>query len=124
MTNSVAGAGGSTEEVLARHWRDFQAGDVESILKDYAPDAMVITPNGTRKGVAEIRAAFTTMFTEIMPAKTSTSKLEKEVVEGELAFIVWSGSSDTYEISFATDTFLIRGGKIVMQTFAPVMEKK
>jgi ketosteroid isomerase-like protein len=124
MTNSVAGAGGSTEEVLARHWRDFQAGDVESILKDYAPDAMVITPNGTRKGVAEIRAAFTTMFTEIMPAKTSTSKLEKEVVEGELAFIVWSGSSGTHRIPFATDTFLVRGGKIVMQTFAPVMEKK
>jgi ketosteroid isomerase-like protein len=121
MTNLAAG---STEAVLARHWRDFQAGDVESILKDYAPDAMVITPNGTRKGVAEIRAAFTTMFTEIMPAKTSTSKLEKEVVEGELAFIVWSGSSDKYKISFATDTFLIRGGKIVMQTFAPVMEKK
>jgi hypothetical protein len=124
MTNSVAGSGGSTEEVLARHWRDFQAGDVESILKDYAPEAMVITPNGTRKGVAEIREAFQTMFTEIMPAKTSTSKLEKEVVEGELAFIVWSGSSDKYKISFATDTFLIRGGKIVMQTFAPVMEKK
>ena len=124
MTNSVAGSGGSTEEVLARHWRDFQAGDVESILKDYAPDAMVITPNGTRKGVAEIRAAFTTMFTDIMPAKSSTSKLEKKVVEGELAFIVWSGSSDKYKISFATDTFLIRGGKIVAQTFAPVMEKK
>jgi SnoaL-like domain len=124
MTSSVAGSGGSTEEVLARHWRDFQAGDVESILKDYAQEAMVITPNGTRKGVGQIREAFQTMFTEIMPAKTSASKLEKEVVEGELAFIVWSGSSDKYKISFATDTFLIRGGKIVMQTFAPVMEKK
>jgi hypothetical protein len=124
MTNSVAGSGGSTEEVLARHWRDFQAGDVESILKDYAPDAMVITAQATRKGVAQIRAAFETLFAEIMPAKTSTAKLEKEVVEGELAFILWSGSSDKYKIPFATDTFLVRGGKIVRQTFAAVMEKK
>jgi ketosteroid isomerase-like protein len=120
----MAGSGGSTAEVLARHWRDFQAGDVDSILKDYAPDAMVVTPQATRKGVAQIREAFQMMFTEIMPAKTSTSKLEKEVVEGELAFILWTGSSDKYNISFATDTFLIRGGKIVAQTFAPVMEKK
>src|ERR1700678_584815 len=124
MTNSAAGSGGSTEEVLARHWRDFQAGDVESILKDYAPDAMVITAQATRKGVAQIRAAFETLFAEIMPAKTSTAKLGKEVVEGEVAFILWSGSSDKYKIPFATDTFLVRGGKIVRQTFAAVMEKK
>src|ERR1700689_5771687 len=108
MTNSVAGSGGSTEEVLARHWRDFQAGDVESILKDYAPEAMVITPNGTRKGVGQIREAFKTMFSEIMPGNTSTSKWEKQVVEGEVAFIVWSGSSGTYKIPFATDIFLGR----------------
>jgi len=124
MTNSKAGSGGSTEEVLARHWRDFRAGDVESILADYAPDAMVITPQATRNGVAQIREAFNALFAGVMPPKTSTTKLEKEVVEGELAFIVWSGSSDKYNIPFATDTFLVRGGKIVRQTFAAVMEKK
>ena len=124
MTNAKAGSGGSTEEVLARHWRDFKAGDVDSILADYAPDALVITPHATRKGVGQIREAFKEMFAGIMPPDTSTTKLEKEVVEGELAFIVWSGSSDKYSIPFATDTFLVRGGKIVRQTFAAVMEKK
>ena len=124
MTNSKAGSGGSTEDVLARHWRDFRAGDLDSILADYAADAMVITPQATRKGVAQIREAFKTMFAEIMPTKTSTAKLEKEVVEGEVALIVWSGKSDKYNIPFATDTFLVREGKIVKQTFAAVMEKK
>ena len=124
MTNSKAGSGGSTEEVLARHWRDFKAGDVDSILADYAPDATVITPQATRKGVGQIGEAFKELFAGIMPPKTSTTKLEKEVVEGELAFILWSGSSDKYNIPFATDTFLVRGGKIVRQTFAAVMEKK
>ena len=124
MTETKAGSGGTTKEVLDRHWRDFLAGDVEAILKDYAADAFVITPLATRKGVAEIREAFKTMFGEIMPPGTSTAKLSKEEIVGEVAFIVWSGSSDKYSIPFATDTFLIRGGKIVGQTFAPVMEKK
>ncbi|HEY0702439.1 MAG TPA: nuclear transport factor 2 family protein [Candidatus Acidoferrales bacterium] len=124
MTETKAGSGGTTKEVLDRHWRDFRAGDVESILKDYAADAFLITPGGTRKGLAEIREAFTAFFTDMMPAATSQAKLDKEVIVGEVAFIVWAGSSDKYNISFATDTFLIRGGKIVSQTFAPVMEKK
>jgi hypothetical protein len=124
MVETKAGSGGSTKEVLDRHWRDFLAGDVAAILKDYAAEAFVITPNGTRRGLAEIRAAFQTMFAEIMPPATSSAKLSKEEIVGEVAFIVWSGSSEKYEIPFATDTFLIRGGKIVAQTFAPVMEKR
>jgi hypothetical protein len=124
MTETKAGSGGSTKEVLDRHWRDFLAGDVEAILKDYAADAFLITPMATRRGHKEIREGFKTMFTEIMPPGTSTAKLSKEEIVGEVAFIVWSGSADKYNIPFATDTFLIRGGKIVAQTFAPVMEKK
>jgi SnoaL-like protein len=123
-TETKAGSGGSTKEVLDRHWRDFLAGDVEAILKDYAAEAFVITPNGTRRGHGEIREAFRTMFAEIMPPGSSTAKLSKEEIVGEMAFIVWSGSSEKYSISFATDTFLIREGKIGAQTFAAVMEKK
>jgi hypothetical protein len=124
VTGTKAGAGGTTKEVLDRHWRDFLAGDVESILKDYAAEAFVITPSGTRRGLGEIRAAFQTMFAEIMPPGSSAARLSKEEIVGEVAFIVWSGTSEKYEIPFATDTFVIRGGKIVAQTFAPVMEKK
>lgn len=123
-TQTKAGSGGTTKEVLDRHWRDFLAGDVEEILKDYAAEAFVITPNGTRRGLGEIREAFQALFAGVMPPGTSSAKLSKEEIVGEMAFIVWSGSSEKYNISFATDTFLIRGGKIVAQTFAAVMEKK
>jgi hypothetical protein len=124
MTETKAGSGGTTKEVLDRHWRDFLAGDVEEILKDYAADAFLITPQATRRGRAEIGEGFKRVFAEILPPGTSTATLSKEEIVGEMAFIVWSGSSDTYNIPFATDTFLIRGGKIVGQTFAAVMEKK
>jgi ketosteroid isomerase-like protein len=122
MTN--AKAGGSTEEVLARHWRDFQAGDVEAIMADYAADAVLISTMGTLKGHAQIREAFGSIFSHLFPPGASTLKLEKQVVEGETAYIVWSGSAPKFDVPFATDTFWIRDGKIAVQTFAAKMDKK
>jgi ketosteroid isomerase-like protein len=122
MTN--ANAGEQTEKTLARHWRDFNAGDVDAIMADYAADAILVTAQGTRKGHAEIRGGFMRLFAEIFPPKSSSTKLEKQVVEGELAYIIWSGSSPKFNIPFATDTFVVRDGKIVMQTFAAQMEPK
>jgi len=121
---AIINEGEQTEKTLARHWRDFGACDLESIMADYAPDAVLVTAWATRKGHAEIREGFKMIFAEIFPPKMSTVKLEKQVVEGELAFIVWSGSSPKYNVPFATDTFVIRDGKIVLQTFAAQMDEK
>jgi ketosteroid isomerase-like protein len=122
MTNENAGA--ETEKVLARHWRDFVAGDLESIMADYAQDAILLSAMGTLKGHAQIRPMFESIFSHLFPKGTSTLKLEKQSVEGELGFIVWSGSAPKYEVPFATDTFWIREGKIATQTFAANMVKK
>ena len=122
MTNADAVA--ETENVLARHWRDFVAGDLESIMADYAADALLVSAMGTLKGHAQIRPMFESIFSHLFPAGTSTLKLEKQTVEGELGFIIWSGSAPKYEVPFATDTFWIRDGKILVQTFAANMVKK
>jgi hypothetical protein len=117
-------AGQSTEEVLTRHWRDFRAGDIESIMSDYAPDAVLVSAMGTLKGHAQIRAAFESIFVHLFPAGTSTLKLEKQSFEAELGFIIWSGTAPNYDVPFATDTFWVRDGKISVQTFAAQMIKK
>jgi ketosteroid isomerase-like protein len=117
-------AGESTEEVLTRHWRDFVAGDIESIMSDYAQDAMLVSAMGTLKGHPQIRPAFESIFAHLFPAGTSTLKLEKQSIEGELGFIIWSGTAPKYDVPFATDTFWVRGGKISVQTFAAHMIKK
>jgi ketosteroid isomerase-like protein len=122
MTNADAVA--ETENVLARHWRDFVAGNLESIMADYAADALLVSAMGTLKGHAQIRPMFESIFSHLFPAGTSTLKLEKQTVEGELGFIIWSGSAPKYEVPFATDTFWIRDGKILVQTFAANMVKK
>jgi hypothetical protein len=124
MTTTKAGSGGSTEEVLVRHWRDFQAGDVDAIIADYAADAVLISTMGTLKGHAQIREAFGSIFSHLFPPGASSFKMEKQVVEGETAYIVWSGSAPKFDVPFATDTFWIRDGKIAVQTFAAKMDKK
>ena len=116
--------GDSTEQVLARHWRDFVSGDLESIISDYAPDALLVSAMGTLKGHAQIRPMFESIFSHLFPPGTSTLKLEKQTIEGELAFIIWSASAPKYEVPFATDTLWIREGKIAVQTFAANMVKK
>ena len=110
-----------TEKTLLHHWQAFEAGDVETIMSDYATDAVLITPDGPLKGHAQIRS----MFEKFLRIPNSISlNLAKQIVEGEMAYILWSGSSALYNATFATDTFVMRDGKIVAQTFAAQLEKK
>jgi len=113
-----------TGKILLHHWQAFGAGDVEAIMADYADDAALITPEGTLKGLAQIRSLFANIFANMFPAGKTSLNLTKQVVEGEIAYIRWSGHSPFYNAPFATDTFVIRDGKIVAQTFAAQLEAK
>ena len=113
-----------TEKTLLHHWQAFGAGDIEAIMADYAEDAVLITRDGVVKGQAQIQSLFVQMFTNMFPPDETSLNLSKQVVEGEIAYILWSGSSPYYNIPFATDTFVIRDRKIVAQTFAAQLEGK
>ena len=113
-----------TEKTLLHHWQAFEAGDVETIMSDYATDAVLITPDGPLKGHAQIRSMFEKIFADMFPPNSISLNLAKQIVEGEMAYILWSGSSALYNATFATDTFVMRDGKIVAQTFAAQLEKK
>ena len=113
-----------TEKTLLRHWQAFEAGDIEALMADYAEDAVLITPDGALKGQAQIQSLFVQMFTNMFPPDKTSLNLAKQVVDGEIAYILWSGSSPHYNAPFATDTFVIRDGKIVAQTFAAQLEAK
>jgi hypothetical protein len=42
----------------------------------------------------------------------------QQIVDGEHAYIFWKAESDNYDVPLGTDTFVIRDGKIVFQSFA------
>jgi hypothetical protein len=109
---------------LRCHWQAFKVGDLDAIMADYAKDAVLITPEGTLKGQTQIRSLFTRIFASMFPPDKTELNLTRQVVEGEIAYILWSGSSPYYNALLGTDTFVIRNGKIVAQTFAAQLETK
>jgi hypothetical protein len=107
----------STQEVLDHHLQAFGAGELDGILEDFTDQSIIITPDGVRRSRKELSEFFSTLFAEFAKPGMSFS-MDQQVVEGEIAYIRWSAETadNTYELG--TDTFLIRNGKIVTQTFA------
>jgi hypothetical protein len=109
----------TTSEVLKHHWDAFQANDLEQTMLDYTEESILVTPDRTYKGLAEIRENFVFAFT-IFPRDSSTFQLDKTVVQGDVGYIIWKANAPQMNLAFGTDTFIIHGGKIVRQTYAGV----
>ena len=114
--------GKRTEETLLEHLQAFGSGDVDAIMSDYDEAAVFIKPDGPLRGRAEIRSLFESLLADLPPG--SALEVSEQIIEGEIAYIVWSGESEKLKIPFATDTFIVRDGKIIAQTLAAQMEKK
>jgi ketosteroid isomerase-like protein len=114
----------STEDVLNHHLQSFGSGDVDETMKDYTDDSVLITPDGVLRGLDELRAAFETFYGGLFRPGTYEFEMDRIEVEGEVAFIVWHSSNEGAEVPLGTDTFLIRDGKIAVQTFAAKIETR
>ena len=113
----------STKDVIENHIRRFRGGDLEGVLDDYSHEAMLFTPAGLLRGRSEIEALFKNLLAEFgKPGASDT--VHTEVFEGEYAYLVWSAETADSYYELATDTFLVRHGKIVMQSFAAKIKPK
>jgi ketosteroid isomerase-like protein len=107
----------TTQEVLNNHLKRFGERNLEGILSDYAPGAILFTPDGPLKGRDEIGSLFTAMFAEFAKPGAAFS-LKQQLVDGDYAFILWTAETADKVYELATDTFVIRDGKITVQSFA------
>ena len=107
----------STKDVLDRHLKCFGEGDLKGILSDYAPGAVLFTPDGPLRGADAIRPFFQAMIAEFGKPGAVFS-MKKQSVEGEYAYILWTAETADNVYELATDTFVVRDGKIVFQSFA------
>ena len=106
----------STKDVLDNHLKSFSKGDLEGILSDYAPEAVMFTPDGPLRGPGEMRPLFQALIAEFgKPGATFSMKLQS--VEGDHAYIVWAAETADNVYEMATDTFVVQDGKIVAQSF-------
>lgn len=106
-----------TKKVLDDHLADFGSGNVDAIVANYTPDAVIIVPGGVKRGHAEIRAMFEGLVEEFGQPGVTFEMLNSDV-DGEIALIVWKAETNKAVYEMGTDTFIIRDGKIVRQTVA------
>ena len=107
----------TTREVLDNHLMCFGKGDLNGILSDYAPMAILFTPAGPLVGVDAIRPLFEGLIAEFAKAGSSF-ELKHRSIEGEYAYILWTAETADNRYDLATDTFVVKDGKIVAQSFA------
>jgi ketosteroid isomerase-like protein len=105
-----------TKDVIDHHLAAFAQRDLQGVLTDYAPGAVFFTPNGVLKGVEAIRPLFQGMIAEFSKPG-ATFRMKKQFVEGDHAYILWSADTADNVYELGTDTFTVRDGKIVAQSF-------
>ena len=103
--------------------RCFSEGDLEGVVADYSVDAVLFTPHGPLKGQGPIREFFRALIREFgQPGTTFSMQLQS--IEGDFAYALWYAETADNVYEMATDTHVVRDGKIVAQSFAGQIRSK
>jgi ketosteroid isomerase-like protein len=113
----------STKDIINHHLRAFDQGDLNGVLSDYAPDAVLFTKDGTFKGIDKIRPLFEALIAEF-GKPGATFNMKQQLVDGDYAYIFWTAETADNVYEVATDTFVIRQGQIVAQSFTAKITPK
>jgi uncharacterized protein (TIGR02246 family) len=114
----------TTRQVFEHHLTALGAGDLEGILSDYTDDAILIGPDGALKGREAIRGFFDGVLASLFKPGTYTFSMDTLHVTDDVVYVVWHANCAAADVVFAADTFLIKAGKIAVQTFAARIEPK
>src|SRR5512146_218152 len=113
----------STNDVLDHHLSSFGRHDLDGILSDYAAGAVLFTPGGPIKGVDAIKSFFQALLAEF-GKPGATFNLKHQSVEGDYGYIIWTAETADNVYELGTDTFVVRDGRIVVQSFAGIITPK
>jgi ketosteroid isomerase-like protein len=113
-----------TKAVLDHHFAAFAAADTDEVLKDYNEESILITPEATHKGRQAIRAFFSDSFSGLFKPGTYELTPDTLTIEGDVGYVVWHATCASADIPLATDTWIVRDGKVAVQTFAAKIDPK
>jgi ketosteroid isomerase-like protein len=103
----------TTREVFDRHLSHQLDGDLDAILSDYAPDAVVVGPEGIGSGHDHIRKS----YERVLPLISSLELTPSVQVQGEVLYLTFRAQRDGKDELVGTDTLVIRDGLIHIHTF-------
>ena len=113
----------STKDVLDHHLQCFGQGDLEGILSDYAPGAVLFTPDGPLQGPSKIKPVFQALIAEF-GKPGAAFHMQQQFIEGEFAYIRWTAETADNVYELGTDTFVVRQGKITAQSFTSKVTRR
>ena len=103
-----------TSQVLQNHLQA-AARNVDAVMRDYSDQSVLVTGDRTYRGLSEIRAFFSQLLEGPTGGFLKTMKMHRQEIVGDVGYILWEAKP---WFAFATDTFVVRDGKILYQTFA------
>jgi hypothetical protein len=109
------------QEVFAHHGQALGAGDLDGIVDDYADDAIVISPSGTKRGKAGVREAFTQLLADLPSAEWN---LKTQIYADDVLFLEWAADAAATRTDDGLDTFVFRDGQIRVQTLRYTLQLK
>jgi ketosteroid isomerase-like protein len=91
----------STKDVIDHHLKSFGERDLNGILSDYAPMAILFTPNGPLEGVNAIRPLFEGLLAEFAKPG-SLFKLKHQSTKGDYGYILWTAETadNVYDLAW------------------------
>jgi ketosteroid isomerase-like protein len=113
----------TTSDVVNQHLKCFYEKDLDGVLADYASDAVLFIPGGPLRGSAAIKPFFRDLVSEFSKPG-ATFAMQQQYAHGDYAYILWSAETADNSYEAATDTFIVRNGKIVAQSFAAKITPK
>ncbi len=101
-----------TKSVLDHHLAALMSGETKMVLDDYTEESVLMTVDGTVRGLEALAATFDAFFAGLFAPGTFEFVMDQVDVCGEVAFIAWHAKCTAADIRLGTDTFVVRDGKI------------
>jgi len=119
---------GADTKVLDHHVANMKSGNLEAVLSDYAPDAVVVapgivTPDGVFVG-PETRKLFSVLTGKDNLPGNKTMQTKYENAGADTTIMRWVQFKGTAKEVSGYDVFVTRGGKIAFQTVVVNPAKK
>jgi hypothetical protein len=104
----------TTTDVLQDHLVKRLVGDVDGdIAANFADDILILSSFGVFKGRDGVRESAATLQRLVGEA---VFHYNRTLIEGDYGFLDWSAESDHTVVRDGADSFVVEGGKIVLQT--------
>src|SRR5580698_3761847 len=125
----IGSAAAAETKVLDHHVANMRTGNLEGVLSDYAPDAVVVVPPGlaNANGVfvgADTRKLFSVLTDKDHVPGNKTMQTRYENGGPDTTLMYWVQFKGTPKEVSGHDAFVVRGGKVVFQSVTVDPAKK